>query len=612
MKKAKIIVITFIFAAINIILLNYYLIDEINIYHPYEIEYLDDSNQNIVNTLHEKKGLYITYEEIPQTFIDYLICIEDKTFFKHKGFNFERLIKAFFTSLTTSSTQGGSTITMQLARLLYLNNRKTIIRKFEEILYAIKIENTLSKKQILEFYLNSIYFAHGVYGLRTASFYYFGKDVKNLSLYEMAMLIGILNSPNNYSPYIDLETSKKKTQQILLTLEKNKLITINEYYDAFNNDFILLNHENDILFNGENYYLDACLYEINKRKILSEKDYKNGVIIETFLNKNLQKSIENIIHKINFDTYNVAVCVMETNTSKVISLIGGKDYNQSSFNRSINSKKQIGSTIKPLIYYLALLNGFTPLSEFKSEKTTFHIKDYGDYSVSNAGEIYANRKITMLEAIAMSDNIFAVKTLLTIGLKPLIELLNSFNIEVDVNNITLALGANSMSLLELTSIYNCIASGGIYYKPKFIKKISSGSRVIYNAKSQNGIIKMFKKECEIIRSLLRAPFDKGLKTYSNPSLMNYYISSSFGGKTGSTESSSWVIGFSKKYTIGVYVGSDDNTYLRKGYLSREIFYQIASFLNEKKLDYFIPSSSLKSFKLYNSITKEYSFSYYTN
>lgn len=610
--KKKQIVLLILFILFTIPFLNYYFLGDILIYHPYEINYLDEDENLLLTTLKNKKADYITINEVPQKFISYLLCIEDKTFYNHNGVNFSRLFKAFLNNLVSEDIQGGSTITMQLARLLYLNNKKNLLRKYQEILYAIKIENSFSKEQILEYYLNSIYFAHGIYGLRSASIYYFQKDVNELVIFEMAMLIGIINSPNNYSPYIDLEKSLNKTKIILQTLRNNNLITYEEYYASFNYQLNLINHENDKLYSHINYYLDGVINEIDKKHLLTENDYRTGINITTFLNKELQESIQNIISNMDLSIYNVAICVMETFSNKVISLIGGKDYNISSFNRALYAKKQIGSTIKPFIYYLALLNGFTPLSEFKSEKTTFHINNYGDYEVSNAGEIYANRKITLLEALAMSDNIYAVKTLLSLGTKSLISLLDSFSLEVDVNNITLALGANSLSLLELTSLYNCIASGGKYYAPKFIKEIKKNNKTIYKANAFTYKIKMYKKETEVIRSLLRAPFDKSLETYAKPSLMNYYISPSFGGKTGSTKSSSYVIGFSPQYVIGVYIGSDDNTYLDKGYLSREIFYQIGTLLDEKKLDYFQPSSSLNSFKLYNPVKNLHSFEYYSN
>ncbi len=611
MKKKKIL----IFSTFIIFLtpfLYFYLLDDINLYHPYEVVFKDDKNNIIINTLHEKKGLYITYEEVPTNFISYLLCIEDKNFFKHNGFDFFRLVKSTFHNIFSSSTQGGSTITMQLARMLFLNNEKTITRKFKEIIYALKLESALTKEKILEYYLNCTYFAHGVYGLRTASYYYFAKDVNELSLYEQAMLIGILNSPNNYSPYINLNLAKEKTFQILKTLEKNKIITIDEFYHAFETDFNLVKQNSKAQQGIDDYYLDACMQEIKNNNLLTESNYLQGLTIETYLNNDIQNYVKGIIEKINFENYNTAVVIMEGSTSKVISLIGGKDYQTSSFNRAVNAKKQIGSTIKPLLYYLALLNGFTPLKELTSEKTTFKIKDYGDYNVSNAGEIYANRKITLLEALAMSDNIYAVKTLLALGLTPLIDLLESFHVDVDVDNITLALGANSLSLLELTSIYNCIASGGIFYKPKLIKRILKDEKnILYKANSNIGTRLLFKKEAEIIRHLLRAPFDKNLKTYASPSLMNYYISDNYGAKTGSTNSSSWVIGFNKNYTIGVYVGSDDNTYLTKGYLSREIFYRIGKYLDNTN-SYFNITTSVTPFRLYNSITKEHSYLYYTN
>lgn len=562
-----------------------------------------------MTTINEKKGKYTEYNNISKSFIKNLITIEDKHFFKHKGINILRIFTSFIHNIKNpESIQGASTITMQLARLIHLNQEQTLKRKILELFIALKLERTYSKEEILEFYLNKIYFAHGVYGLENASNYYFGKEIKDLTLKEQVILIGIINAPNLYSPYIDKVASDSKSKSILRQLKDSNVISIKDYYSALFENPILINHDDDISYIYP-YYVDSIKEEMYKKGIKNNDILNRGLIVKSYLNTNVQNYIDKLISSINFGTSDVSICVMEVNSGKVVALCGGKDYATSTFNRTLHAKKQIGSTIKPLLYYLALKKGLTPLSEFNSEKTTFKLSDDKYYEVSNASEVYANRKITMLEALAMSDNIYAMKTMLLIGKNNLINLIKSFGFNVDVDNETLALGSNTLTPLELTSIYNAIASDGIYYTPKFIDEITySDGFSIY--KSGNSNKRIFTKNTNtIIQYMLRAPFDKSLKSYASPSLMNYYISPSYAGKTGTTDSSSYVIGFSPSYTIGVYIGSDDNSSITNGYLSREIFYNVAKYLENKNEGYFKIPSSLKSFKLYNKSNNLLSFEY---
>ena len=587
----------------------YFFSEEVSLYHPYELRYKDDKENELYTLIRDRPAQYIEYKDISPLFIKYLLAIEDASFFSHPGFDIGRIFSSLFHNLfSNDSIQGASTITMQLARLLYLNQERSIQRKIQEFFLAQKIERKLSKEKILEYYLNSIYFAHGIYGIATASSYYFNKKVNELNTYEMAMLIGIINAPNSYSPYIDLVKSKEKTKQILRTLVNKKVLTVKDYYKAFETPFKLINHQEGIT-PIKSYYIDAVNEEMKRLDVINQNNLRHGLVIKTFLDQKIQRFLEEIPHKFNLGNNNLALVVMEVGTGKVLALLGGKNYEESSFNRALHAKKQIGSTIKPLLYYLALQKGFTPLTELKSEKTTFHIQDYGDYEVSNAGDIYANRKITLLEALAMSDNIYAVKTMLYIGSENLKRLIESLNFHVDVDNITLSLGSNSLTPLELTSVYNAIASGGLYYPPKFIDEIKTeDSFSLYRANPYQNRRVFLRLENSILRYLLRATFDKALKTYASPSLVNYYISPSYGGKTGSTKSSSWVIGFSPKYTIGVYVGTDDNTPMEDALLSRRIFYTIGNYL---KIDdqYFKPDEELKIFHIYNSLSNLSSFPY---
>lgn len=608
MKKKKIlsIILIEVLSIISLILLTYYFTPEQSLYHPSEIIYKDEDNNTFLTTLNDKNGEYTYYNEIPQSFINNLITIEDKHFFSHKGFDFFRIFSSIINNIfSDNSLQGASTITMQLARLLFLNQNQTLKRKITELFIAIKIEKNYTKEQILEFYLNKVYFAHGIYGLKNASHFYFNKEIINLTLKEQAILISIINAPNIYSPIINKEASLNKAKTILRTLKDNNTITIKEYYEALFEELTLTNN---IASNKYPYYIDSIKEEIEKNNIIESTKYNHGITIKSFLNVNLQNYIENMIKNISFNNSNVAVCIMKVNSGEVVALIGGKDYEESSFNRALHAKKQIGSTIKPLLYYLALDKGLNPLSEFTSKKTTFKLDENTYYEVSNASNIYANRKITMLEAIAMSDNIYAMKTLLLVGKDKLINLINYFNMNVDVKNETLALGSNTLTPLELTSIYNTIASNGTYYTPKFIDELSlTDDFLLYKYSTTKKQI-LNKKTNSILQFMLRSPFDESLKTYSKPSLMNYYISYSFAGKTGTTSSSSYVIGFNTSYTIGVYVGTDDNSELFNGYLAKEIFYNIAKYV-DKNEGFFEKPSSTKSFTIYNKSLNKRSFEY---
>lgn len=586
----------------------YYLTPECNIYHPNEIVYYSKDEKNIFSSIQNKPGKYVKYADIDKNFIKYLIAIEDKDFFSHKGFDLKRIISSLIHNLNSNSLQGASTITMQLARLLYLNQNQSIERKIQELVLAIKLERHYSKEMILECYLNNIYFAHGIYGLNNACYYYFNKDASLLSLKECAILIGIINAPNLYSPYINKDASDKKVESILRKLHDANLITINEYYNALYEKPYLKNHNNDFTYNYP-YYIDSIKEELASLNI--DNSYYNnlGLSITSYLDIAIQNYIENLISSLDFANSDIAIVVMEVGSGKVVSLLGGKDYSLSFFNRAKHAKKQIGSTIKPLLYYLALKKGLSPLHEFTSKKVTFKLDENNYYEVSNANNIYANRKITMIEALAMSDNIYAMKTMLLLNEKSLINLLKAFDVEVDVDNITIALGSNSLTPLELTSIYNCIASNGIYYKPTFIQSIKCmNNRLIYHNPNTNKRV-LESKTNTILQYLLRSPFDKALKSYASPSLMNYYVSNNYGAKTGSTISSSWVMGFSNKYTIGVYLGSDDNKEINNAYLAKVIFHNIACFLDKKDEGYFPIPSSLNTFHLYNSNTNIKSFTY---
>ena len=341
---------------------------------------------------------------------------------------------------------------------------------------------------------------------------------------------------------------------------------------------------------------------------------KKGIIINSTIDIKINNIVNNIIksYQIDEDKNQVAVVIMKPNSGDVLAINGGVNYDNSQFNRATKSLRQTGSTIKPLLYYLAMVMGMDVRTKLISQKSTFHLENGEEYSPSNAGEKYANREITMLEALAVSDNIYATKTLLLVGSKNLKNLLINLGVKDAVNNATIGLGTNVMSPLQLAAIFNTFASLGHYYKPRFVRSVYlENNQLIYNNPSVNSY-NLDENIVTILNYMLTAPFDYNLNSYISPSLINYQTNVTFGAKTGSTKSDSWVVGFNPNYTICVYVGKDDNTALKNGKLAKQLFVSIADSLTKNDKDiYYKTNTNLHSFKIYNESKKTYSNTYYS-
>ncbi len=608
--KCLIFVIILLFVGYFFVLI---LFPEVYLNHLYQVMIYDHENNIAYSLIQSTITDYTKIDEISDEFKTTIVTIEDKRFYSHNGLDYSRIFKSLITNAKNNQiTQGGSTITQQLARISYLDNSKTYIRKIKEALYAKKIEQKYTKDKILEMYINNCYFAHNLYGIRSASEYYFNKLPSQLNYSESALLVGIINAPNIYAPDIDYEKSIQKQQQILQTLYENKVFDTKTYYVELNRPIKLTlsdkNADNNLMYYHEGITNQLKQLNLNKKKYL-----RQGLMIKSCIDCEVYNKVNKIVKKYQNLSKNdeIAIVVMKPYSSEVLTLIGGFDYNKSQYNRALYSKRQIGSTIKPFLYYLGLEEGMTPLTKFTSEPTTFNIEGIGMYSPKNAGDIYAKRKINMVEAISLSDNIYAMKTTLMIGSSKIQNLLDNFGIECGNVNPTIGLGSISLTPLELTSLYNCLASEGTYYSPSFIKQINLSDSTILKKIPEKKKKILNSNNTIIINHLLKSPFDIALSSYTYPSLGNYQTNNTFGGKTGSTDSTNWVIGFNPKYTIGVYVGNDDNQNIHDTKLARKMFQEIANSLTEHQKDlYYQTPDSLKSFTLYNSLINKKSKVYY--
>ena len=319
--------------------------------------YLYDSDNNLINGTSDQ---WIKLDNISDYLIDATISIEDKNFYKHQGFDYPRILKSLYINLTNKKTlQGASTITQQYAKNLFLEFDKTWERKLKEAWLTIRLESQYSKNEILEGYLNTINYG-GVYGIENASYYYFNKSAKDLTLAEASILAGIPKSPNNYSPILNYDKAKERQALVLRAMVNNKVITEKEMNDAYNTELTFYGYVENNNLNTIRYFQDSVMDELNTLRLPTTFLDTGGLKIYTTLDINAQKILEESI-KENFtnEDMQLASIVINPNNGEVLAMTGGLDYNKSQYNRAIYSKRQVGSTLKPFLYYVALENGFT-------------------------------------------------------------------------------------------------------------------------------------------------------------------------------------------------------------------------------------------------------------
>ena len=532
---------------------------------------------------------WVNLNDISDNVIKATISAEDKNFYKHFGFDIIRIIKAAITNVVNGSTkQGASTITQQYAKNLFLDFNKTWKRKWEEALYTVKIEANYSKKQILEGYLNTINYGHGKLGIENASKYYFGKSSKELSLAEATILTAIPKAPSVYSPLTNFEACKKRQLLILDLMVKNNMISEEEKNTAYNTEVKLIGKEENETISNIYYYQDAIMNELKKIEVIP-KNYSslNGLKIYTSFDYNAQKILEDNIKNAFSDnsTLETSSVIMNPNNGEILALVGGRDYNKSSYNRAISSKRQVGSTMKPYLYYAALENGFTASSAFTSEKTTFTVDNDKEYSPINYNEKYGNKPISMATAIAYSDNIYAVKTHMFLGFDALINIAKRVGIPENLQSVaSLPLGTNEINILHMAAGYSAFANLGYKVEPHCILKVVDGNgNTLYKTKEDRELV-LNPSLVYILNNILTATYDPLYVDYNYPTAISLAgkLRHKYSLKSGTTSSDNWNIGYNSKYLCAVWVGHDDNEKLTtKDYkYAQNIWYKTMEKLEE--------------------------------
>ena len=512
---------------------------------------------------------WINLNLIDKDLVDATISIEDKRFYSHNGFDYIRIIKSMLKNIKKGNiVEGASTISQQYARNLYLNFDRNWSRKFKEAWLALKLETHYSKDEILEGYLNTINYGNGVFGIQNAARYYFNKSAENLSLAEASMLAGIPGSPQQYSPINNEKNAKKRQKVILNSMVKNGYITKQAADNAYNENLSYYGKKDSLNLSTLMYYKDAVMSELENLNILPN-DYLNSNSIKIYTNLDIdaQTSLENaVINDINNnDEIQASSVMIENKSGKIIALIGGRNYEKSQYNRVLYSKRQVGSTMKPFLYYAALENGFTASSTFLSEPTTFTLGNNQTYSPSNFGNIYPNYPIPLILAISYSDNIYAIKTHLFLGEDAIINTSKNVGIKTTLpKNVSLPLGTTELNIIEFTKGYSTIANEGEKNDTYLIKKVKTNDdNILYKHKEKKEQV-LDKNYTFILSSLLNNCYDTTLVDYNSPTCLNIKpkLTKTYAIKTGTTNTDSWIMGYNKDYTLGVWVGYDDNKSLQ--------------------------------------------------
>lgn len=617
MKKIKFLYKTILFLTISftvIILCLYayaYFSPKITLNSANAIFMYDNQSELIFQTNNNKK--WVNLNDISPDLKDATISIEDKNFYNHFGFDYLRIIKSLYLNVKTKSiTAGASTISQQYVKNLYLDFNQTWKRKIEEALLTLNLEVHYTKDEILEGYLNTINYGQGNFGIQSASEYYFDKESKDLTLEEAIILAGIPKSPENYNPVSNYDKCIKRAKVVAASMYKNNYITKEEYDNLFQNEIPIYGKKKTNNMQTLMYYHDAVISELNSIKNVPKDLIKSGGLkVYTNLDINTQKKLdETFIQYKEKDNVELASIITTPRDGKIIALAGGYNYAKSQFNRATQAKRQVGSTIKPFLYYAALNNNMTEASTFKSEVTSFVFGNGENYSPKNYSNTYANKDITMAAALAYSDNIYAVKTHLFLGEEELVKTLKYAGLKTKLNpNPSLALGAEDINLLDYAEAYNTLANYGTHNELYLIERIEDNKgNLIYQHKDKSEEV-LNKDNIYILNEMMTSTYNPIFNDYMSPTILslNSRLTKKYAIKSGTTNSDYLIVGYNPDIFMMVWAGNDYNENASSKYSSiiKNIWCDnVEYYLKDKETSWYEPSDNIVAMPL-DAITGEY-------
>ena len=542
-------------------------VTSINTYIPAETTKIYSEDGVILAELHEEENrILIPIEKISPNLIKTVIALEDTDFYEHRGINYKAIARAIYKDIKAMSfVEGGSTLTQQLARNLFLTKQKKILRKISEAILAVEIERHFTKVEILEMYLNQVYWGHNAYGIESASHLYFGKSSSSLTVAESAMLVGLLKGPELLSPLKNFPASKRRQNVVLNRMVKLNLITPDQARQAYNEPLELAQRKK--LRYKAPYFTSHVLKQVIE--LYGEKStYTSGMKIKTTLNYALQQQAKAVTAKYieqgqqphwikgqkvpSLNYSQAAIVAIDPRNGYIRALQGGEEFLRTQFNRVTQAKRQPGSAFKPFVYLTALQKGFSPGSFINDSPVTFNTIE-GPYSPQNYTKKFKGL-LPMRKALELSVNVVAIKLNDLVGPANVMKTAYDLGITSPLQPIlSLPLGAFEVTMLELASVYGVFANNGVKVDPVSILRIEDRNGVpLYIHKHQ---------EKEVFSpNLIATLVDmmKGIVNYGTGRAAK--LPRPMAGKTGTTSDykDAWFVGFVPQLVCAAWVGNDDN------------------------------------------------------
>jgi penicillin-binding protein 1A len=525
-----------------------------------------DSHQLLAEFFVENRTPVIL-SNVPEAMIKALVATEDTRFYSHRGLDYRGIARALYRNVRSGKIlEGGSTLTQQLAKVLFLTPERSYLRKIKEMALALKIEQRYTKQEILTLYLNQIYFGSGAYGVESAAQTYFGKQAKDLSLAECALLSGIPRSPKYYSPFKSRESAFSRRAHVLNRLVATGTITEAQAREASRIPLPTqptVQHEKPA---PAPYFVEYIRQKVEER-FGSSILYSGGLNIYTSINTTLQAHAEQAVitglsklepklvrkRKHPHQPLQAAIVVLDPATSHILAMVGGRDFNRSQFNRAWQALRQPGSAFKPIVYAAAVERGFSATDTLSDTPLSIKVDAKKTWTPENFTRTYQG-DVTLRKALAQSLNVPTVRLLSKIGIEETIRYARTLGIKSPLKAVLpLALGSSDVTLLELTSAYSVFANGGIRLEPVAILSITDSSGRVLSNSDPLPVQAMKPETAYVITNLLKGVIERGTGWKARE------LGRPVAGKTGTTNDyrDAWFIGYTPSLVTGVWVGFDD-------------------------------------------------------
>ena len=549
-------------------------IDPIINYNPKKTTQLFDRNGDLVaNIFDDTHRLYVPYDEIPSRVIEALIAIEDTQFFEHNGVNVDAIGRAIIKDIKAGAlVEGASTLTQQLVKTMALSREKKLVRKIKEAMLSMKLESVLTKEQILERYLNQVYFGHRYYGIKTASLGYFRKELNQLNIKEIAILVGLPKAPSFYDPTKNLEHSLSRANQVVRRLKTLGWINSVEYNHAI--DYIPTIYDDTLSLNKAPYVVDEVIRQFSTQfPDIKTAGYKIHLTIDLnaqeLARQALKFGYDEIKKRDQFvDTQeswsselNGALISMENDSGRVIAMVGGIDYTQSSFNRVTQTKRQPGSAVKPFLYQIGLNLGYSPQSNLLDITRTYEYTDHNNEEQKWQPKNYSRNiggLIRFKDALVKSKNLATINLVSDIGVDVVYDKLVSFGFEGISRDLSITLGSFSISPWDMSSMYSILSNKGKKVTPHIVESITdqSGKTIHYEYEP---VEVLDPAQVYLMTDILSEVVTRGTGRRAQVEEIQS------AGKTGTTNDyvDAWFCGFTPTLQTIIWFGNDNNTPMNK-------------------------------------------------